>query len=313
MDRTEITFSSRGRSCAAWLYRPEGEGPYPCVVMAHGFGALKEARLDAYAERFAGAGFAALVFDYRNFGASEGEPRQLLEIVMQHEDWHAAIARARGLDKVDPERIALWGSSLSGGHVVALAAREPRIAAAVIAQVPFADGLTVLTIDPPLDTLRKTASGVKDAWRGLRRGPPHRIKIVGPPGSVAAMTTEGADEGYRELFPRELHWDDTVCARILLQVGFYRPVNDAPRVQAPLLVIVGERDLVTPPGPARRMAEAAPRAELVDLPIDHWQVYRGEWFERVVELETDFLRRHVEPAARSDAVQAGDAAGHPGR
>jgi pimeloyl-ACP methyl ester carboxylesterase len=126
------------------------------------------------------------------------------------------------------------------------------------------------------------------------------------------MTTEGADQGYRELFPRELHWDDTFCARILLQVGFYRPVKDAPRVQAPLLVIVGERDLVTPPGPARKMAEAAPRGELVELPIDRWQAYRAEWFERIVELETDFLRRHLEPAPRSDAVPAGDAAGHPG-
>ena len=312
MERTDITFSSRGRRCAAWLYRPEGDGPYPCVVMAHGFGAVKEARLDIYAERFAAAGLAALVFDYRNFGASEGEPRQLLDIGMQQEDWLAAIARARGLDKVDPERIALWGTSFSAGHAVALAAREPRIAAAVVAQVPFADGITVLTIDPPLDALRKTAAAVKDAWRGLRGGPPHRIKLVGPPGSVAVMTTEGADQGYRELFPRELHWDDTVCARILLQVGFYRPVKDAPRVQAPLLVIVGERDLVTPPGPARKLAEAAPRGELVELPIDHWQAYRAEWFERIVELETDFLRRHLEPAPRSDAVPAGDAAGHPG-
>jgi pimeloyl-ACP methyl ester carboxylesterase len=137
MERTDITFSSRGRR---W-------------------------RLDIYAERFAAAGLAALVFDYRNFGASEGEPRQLLDIGMQQEDWLAAIARARGLDKVDPERIALWGTSHSGGHAVALAAREPRIAAAVVAQVPFADGITELTIDPPLDAHRKTAAAVTDAWR----------------------------------------------------------------------------------------------------------------------------------------------------
>ena len=74
MERTDVTFDSGGEACAAWLYRPEGTGDSaaPCVVMAHGFGGVKEARLDAYAERFAAAGMAALVFDYRHFGARGG-------------------------------------------------------------------------------------------------------------------------------------------------------------------------------------------------------------------------------------------------
>lgn len=100
-------------------------------------------RLDAYAEQFARAGIAALVFDYRHFGASEGEPRQLLSIRKQHEDYEAAIAYVRALDGVDPDRVAVFGSSFSGGHVLCVASRDPRVAA-VIAQCPYADGLATL-------------------------------------------------------------------------------------------------------------------------------------------------------------------------
>ena len=67
-------------------------GAFPGVVLAHGWTGVREQRLDAYAERFAGAGLAALVFDYRHFGASSGEPRQLLDVKRELADWQAAIA-----------------------------------------------------------------------------------------------------------------------------------------------------------------------------------------------------------------------------
>ena len=107
--------------------------------MAHGFSGVREQRLDAYAERFAQAGMAVLVFDYRHFGASEGEPRQLLSIARQLEDWRAAVAHARSLEGIDTKRIALWGSSFSGGHVIATAAKDPDVAA-VVSQAPYTDG-----------------------------------------------------------------------------------------------------------------------------------------------------------------------------
>src|SRR2546430_8057025 len=134
MERRDVTFRSGDDTCAAWLYTPAGDGPHPIVVLAHGFGAVREARLWAYAERFAAAGMAALVFDYRHFGASAGTPRQLLDVPSQLEDWAAAVAYARSLDGVDPDRIALWGTSFSRGHVVATAADDGR-AAAGLAQV----------------------------------------------------------------------------------------------------------------------------------------------------------------------------------
>src|SRR3954453_11513502 len=127
MRREDIEFHSGGNTCAAWLYRPEGDEPHPIVVLAHGFGGVREARLWAYAERFADAGIAALVFDYRGFGGSSGEPRQLLSIPRQLDDWRAALSFARGLDGIDPGRVAAWGTSFSGGPGLGSPAWDPRL------------------------------------------------------------------------------------------------------------------------------------------------------------------------------------------
>ena len=107
MGRSDVSFQSGGTECAAWLYRPEAEAPRPLVVMAHGFSATRELGLEAYAERFCAAGLGVLLFDYRHFGASGGEPRQLLDISRQHADFRRALAYARDLDWVDPERVGL--------------------------------------------------------------------------------------------------------------------------------------------------------------------------------------------------------------
>jgi electron transfer flavoprotein alpha subunit len=73
-ERLAVRIPIEGDELDAWWYAPEGvDGPAPCAVLAHGFGGVKEMRLSAYAERFAAAGFGALVFDYRHFGASEGK------------------------------------------------------------------------------------------------------------------------------------------------------------------------------------------------------------------------------------------------
>src|SRR5579864_6221258 len=166
MKRIDITFDSQGASCAAWLYYPDSAGPYPCVILASGFGAIREMHLHAYAERFVQAGLAALVFDYRHFGASTGEPRQLLDIKQQLADWTAAISYVRTLDDIDPERIALWGSSFSGGHVIELAARDQHIAA-VVAQVPFVDGIATALALGLRHILQSLVVGFRDELRHL--------------------------------------------------------------------------------------------------------------------------------------------------
>lgn len=294
-DREELHFPSGGERCAAYLYRPApGNAEAPCVVMAHGFSATRDDRLPAYAERFAAAGLAALVFDYRHFGASSGEPRQLLDIGRQHDDYRAAVAHARTLGGIDPERIALWGSSLSGGHVLALGASEQGIAA-IVAQVPFADGLPVLREVPVRNALRATALGLADQAGALAGRAPLTMPAVGPPGSFAAMTAPEAEPGFAAIAGEGSLWRNEVAARIMLGIGAYRPVAKAARIPCPVLVCVGERDETTPPGAAVKAGERAPRGEVLRYACGHFDPYVGAWFERVVADQVEFLVRQLAP------------------
>lgn len=292
MNRIDVAFDSQGVHCAAWLYLPDSSRPYPCVILAHGFGAIREMRLPAYAERFVQAGLAALVFDYRHFGASEGEPRQLLGIKEQLADWVAAITYARRLDGIDPERIALWGTSFSGGHVIEIAARDRGIAA-VVAQAPFMDGLANARALRFRQALLPMVAGMRDELRQLRRQPPYYVKLVGAPGTLAAITAPGAEEGYRSVVPQGVPWENSVAARVFLRVGSYRPVKAAAYVQCPLLICICEQDTLTPPQPAIKASRLAPRGELRCYQGGHFDLYAGEVFEQAVTDQCYFLTQHL--------------------
>jgi len=189
--RKDVSFKVKGTSLSGWLYLPENLSvPVPCIVMGHGLGGTKDMGLEKYAVRYQEAGLAVLAFDYRHFGESEGEPRQLIWIPYQQQDYLAAIEYARGLKEIDPARIALWGTSLSGGHVIVTAARDNRIAC-VCAQVPLLDGHVsalmahkrkIVGIGHGFKVIMHGQRDLVRSWFGLS---PHKIPIVGKPGSMA--------------------------------------------------------------------------------------------------------------------------------
>lgn len=306
--RDEVVFPSGDDRCAAWLYRPDesrwGSGPHPIVLLAHGFAGTREARLWAYAERFRDAGMAAFVFDYRYFGDSGGQPRQLLSVKRQHEDWKAAIECVRRLEGVDPSRVALWGTSFSGGHVVCVAAEDSRIAA-VVAQTPFADGVSALAAAGPANAAKLTREGLKDLWRAARGAEPHRIPAVGRPGGVAAMNQPDSFDGYHALFDEGTQFRNEFSARLALVIGTYRPLTKAGQVLCPLLVIACAADAVTPPGSAQRMAERAPQGRYIEYGPEwggHFNIYVGELFEKTIADQIGFLTEAlgVEAATAAD-------------
>lgn len=292
--REDFNFNSGGESCAAWLYRPEGDGPHPVVVMAHGFAGTRKARLWAYGERFADAGIAAFVFDYRHFGDSTGEPRQLLSISKQHDDWRAAIAFARTLEGVDQNRVALWGSSFSGGHVIALAAGDPRISA-VIAQAPFADGPSTLKVAGIPNIVKLTVAGLRDAAAAATGREPYTLPAVGAPGTAAAMNQPDALPGYTALHDDPADFRNEFCARAGLTLGTYMPSRSAKDVTCPLLVLTCAGDSVTPAAPARKMAEVAPQGRNIEYPEQwgHFDIYVGELFEQTIKDQIGFLAEHL--------------------
>lgn len=293
--RRDITFPSGDDTCAAWLYSAETSVPGPVIVMAHGLGAVKEMRLDAYAERFVAAGYSCLVFDYRHFGASSGEPRQLLDVGKQLEDWAAAVAHARSLGEFDPDKVIVWGTSFGGGHVIRTAARDHRIAAAV-AQCPFTDGLaSVLAIDT-LTSLRVTARGLRDLVTSRLHRSPRMIATSGEPGTVALMSAPDAKPGYLALVPAGQEISNEVAARVALSIPFQFPGRSAAAVECPILFAVCETDSVAPARATKRHAAKAPRGEIRTYPEGHFDIYVGEAFERVVADQIAFLTRHVPQA-----------------
>ena len=295
--RTDITFRSGDDWCAGWLYRPEGfEGPRPLMVMAHGFSGTKELRLPAYAERFCVAGIGVLLFDYRHFGASGGEPRQLLDISRQHADFRRALAYARDLDWVDPGRIGLFGSSFGGGHVLAVGAADGRVAA-IVSQCPYTDGLAAFRAGQRKAVIQVTLAGLRDQLTALRGGAPYYIPAVGPPGSLAVMTTDDSLSGWTAMAEQSVdaHWDNRVAARIMLRAATYRPGLKAAKLPCPALFCITDKDSLAPAERTAKLAARGPRNEIKRYPVGHFDIYVGEDWERAVADQTEFLVRTLKP------------------
>jgi pimeloyl-ACP methyl ester carboxylesterase len=265
--------------------------------MAHGLGGTRDVGLAPYAERFAAAGFGVLVFDYRHFGDSDGQPRQLPSIRRQLQDWRNAVAFARGLHGVDPDRIALWGSSFSGGHVVVVAARDKRVAA-LSAQGPMMDGWAALVnflgYAGAGKLLRLAGLGMLDLARALAGRPALTVPVIARPGGLAAMSSPDAYDGYRALAPPD--WRNELCARFALTLGTYRPIVHARKVACPALIQVCRQDSVAPAAAAvataRRMGN---RSELKLYDCGHFAIYVGAVFERAVRDQLAFFDRVLRP------------------
>ena len=290
--RLDLTFEVKGEILQAWLYLPMGVKKPPVVVMAHGFGALRNFGLQPFAENFAARGLASLVFDYRCFGQSGGKPRQLVSIGGQLADWRSAVNFVRGLDQVDGERIALWGSSFSGGHVVVTAARDQGVRA-VVSQVPHVDGMASARRLGLGFIAKGAVDGLKDLGRAALGRKPHYAPIAGPPDSRAFLRTPDCQEGYMAIVNDDAPWTNAFPARTFLWVANYRPTASAPLVKCPLLVVAGRGDSLIPYDAVVKMAQKAPRGEIIKLDCGHFDPYVEPLFPMVVKAEADFLVRHL--------------------
>jgi uncharacterized protein len=296
--REDITFASGNDRCAAWLYPASADaGPRPIIVMAHGLTGTRRDRLNAFADRFAGAGIAALVFDYRGFGDSTGEP-DVFEPARQLEDWRAAIAFARSLPDIDPERVATFGSSLGGGNSLAAGAEDPRVAA-IISQVPF--------LDRDTQTYEKSAH-VVEAMKAAARENLY-LPAVGQPDEPALISAPGAEIGWRRVVSigDESRWRNRVSAAWLLGPP-YNPIQHATTLHCPWLLCVAGDDRVAKPGPAIDAGRRAPKGEVRLYPgIDHFDIYDGPPHEAIVADEIEFLTRHLLSKKLYGATYAGAA------
>lgn len=297
--RIDVSFSSSGLQCRGWLYRPEPPAPdrVPVVVMAHGFSAVKEMFLEPFAERFVEAGLAVLLFDFRYLGGSEGEPRGRVLFPEQQEDYRNAITWVSRQEGIDPERIGIWGTSYSGGHVLHVAAFDRRVRAAV-AQVPAVSVWRQILRSGGREVLDGlSAATTADRVARFEGRPSATLPVVAPPGQPCVLAAADAWDWFEKragsIAPT---WRNEVTLESLEKMIEYDAANAIELIApTPLLMIAAAQDSLISIDLVREVfARAGEPSELRVLDCGHFDVYDAEpWFSEAAGGATAWFRKHL--------------------
>ncbi len=256
--------------------------------MAHGFGCDRAFVLPKAAEFFASHGFCVLLFDYRTFGDSGGEPRYNVDPITQGEDWLAAIQYAQKLDNVDAANTVLWGTSYSGGHVLVAAAKANNIKA-VLALVPYVGGEGA-EIDVPLSyQIKGGAAAIWDVISSKLFNKPYYVKMAASPPEFSIGNSEEVVQEFAHMVPKGYPWANRVQAKCLLKIGPYNPVDYAVDIHCPVLLIGAVDDNVTTIESIRNAHKTLKSSTLIELEGRHFQVYQDKVFAGVLERQLNFL------------------------
>ncbi|APR88258.1 Hydrolases of the alpha/beta superfamily protein [Minicystis rosea] len=297
--RDDIEFFTEDRvRLRGFLYRPEDRpGPHPLVVMAHGFSATKEMYLTDFAEVFQAAGLAVLVYDHRNLGASEGEPRGEIDPWQQIKDYRTAITWASGLPDIDARRIGIWGSSYSGGHVLVVAAIDRRVRC-VVSQVPLVSGSENARRLVRADHFAGLRASF-DADRAARYAgaAPAMIKVAyEEPGEPCALPTADTHDFFMgPIRERAPSWRNEVTLRSVEMFLDYEPGAYIPLISpTPLLMVAAAADHLTVVDlTLAAYEEAREPKKLLLLPGGHFDAYVDEAFRVSSAAQRDFFLQHL--------------------
>ena len=297
MARRDIEFDAEGVALRGWFYTAEGSsGPAPTIVMAHGFSAVKEMYLDKYAEAFAAAGLNTLVYDNRNFGASDGEPRQEIDPWAQVRDYRHAITYATTLSEVDADRIGVWGSSYSGGHVLVVAAIDRRVKT-VACQVPLVSGHDNFRALVRADFIDGFRAGFDaDRLARFEGKEPGMVPVVDKdPLAPSALPTPDSYSWFTETHElRAPSWRNEVTLRSVEMFTEYEPISYVPYISpTPLLIMPAQNDVLTPTDLAIAAYEKAREPKKLQiLPGGHFDAY-VDGFEHSSAPARDWFLEHL--------------------
>ncbi len=297
MSRRDIEFNAEDVTLRGWFYPAEGlSGSAPTIVMAHGFSAVKEMYLDRYAEVFAAAGLNALVFDNRNFGSSDGKPRQEIDPWAQIRDYRHAITYATTQPEVDANRIGVWGSSYSGGHVLVVGAIDRRVKA-VVSQALLVSGHDNFRALVRADFIAGIRTQFdEDRLNRFRGGAAAMIPVVAEdPLAPSALPTPDSWQWFTETGrTRAPSWRNEVTLRSIEMFAEYEPGTYLPWISpTPLLMIVARQDHLTPAELAIAAYEHANEPKkLVILPGGHFDAY-VKGFEETSGAARDWFVKHL--------------------
>jgi len=292
--RRDLRFPCGEAECAGWLYLPANETRPPVVVMAHGFAGTRDVGLPATAERLARAGLAVFVFDYRHFGASGGLPRQIVDPASQLEDWRAALRFVRALPAVDGARVALFGSSLGGGHALVIAAEDPELRA-VVAQAPLIDSGVEgeATFYGAAWAARLLLSAWADMALSSVGAEPLLMPAIAPRGGFGMIVDDSAYAAFEQLVPAESTYRNAVAARSVFLFDDYDPSARTGAIRAPVLLIASRADRFAPYAAVEAYAGRAANVEVANFDGDHFDVYAPPASTQAGDAAAAFLARHL--------------------
>ncbi|WP_292319926.1 CocE/NonD family hydrolase [Caldisphaera sp.] len=286
-EKKETFFPCNGEKCHGILYLPSGIKKAPALVMGMGFGMVKEVHADDYAPYFAQKGIAVFVFDYRRFGRSEGMPRQALYPMDQVSDYRCAISFMKTIEKVDPNRICVWGTSFSGGHVLTLLAfPEPGLKCG-ISQVPNVYSYrTALEYFGSLEpVLMLYSQNSKDCCEGR----PSYIPIVSKDG-IAALMTKEAYEYYTSIASKYETFENKITLDSLTHILAYNPGDYSHLIKKPLLMIIASKDQTTPPKIAKEVADRIKsEVTIKEYNVGHFEIYKQPLLNEIAIYESAWL------------------------
>jgi len=307
--RRDVRFPCGDSTCAGWLYLPaDAPAPLPAVVMGHGFAGTRDVGLEPAAVRFAASGIAALAFDYRHFGASGGLPRQLVDPWSQLDDWRAALASLASRPEVDPERLALWGSSLGGGHALIVGAESPRVRA-VVAQAPLIDSSVEgeATFYGVPWVIRLLLTAWADLAASTVGADPVVLPAIAPRHGFGMIVDDRAYAAFESLVAPGSTYRNAVAARSILTFDDYDPARQAAAIRAPVLLVASREDRFAPFEAAERFAAAHDGVSLATFRGDHFDVYAAPASDEAIGAALTFLREHLAIDAQRSVAHAGAA------
>ncbi|EMT72313.1 hypothetical protein ACKRZS_011702 [Fusarium odoratissimum] len=293
--RRDVEFPTvDGLTLRGWFYTASGDGKHPCIIMANGLAGLKEQFCPNFAQRFQAAGYGVLLFDHRNWGASDGLPRNETNPIQTARDYSDAFDYVASLDEVDSSRIVYWGTSMCGGSVLHAAAFDNRIQA-VISQVPFVSGELLSThLAPIIVSLYSSRQQVKTGK------PTPLIKLFAEtpeeslqPDSNALLHDENLCDFIKALDKDKLPWTPNVTPQTLLDVLAFEPLAFMHRIApTPLLLVCAENDMCAPTFTQLKAHALAyePKKLAILKGAGHFDPYHGKVFEENVKEQLVFLK-----------------------
>jgi len=293
-NREDVSFSVGSLHISAWLYKPETElEKYPCIVLSHGFGGTKDAVLESYANVFTRAGYAALTYDYRYYGDSDGIPRQLFCGKYQLEDLRAAVDFVSARPDIDADKIILWGTSAGAAYGINIAGQNTKIAGVIAQCGAFdhkEDSKSYIEREGYGFFLKLFVHGQRDKGRSRFGLSPHKFAAYGKPGTIAMITAPGAFEEISELLGSSKTFVNETCARLSLLPHAPDPIKSAEKVKCPVLFLTcGEDNLVSPTSHYRIVKVLGDYAEVVEYPIGHFDIYKGIHFDNATRAMVEFM------------------------